>query len=329
MRVAYFPQIPECDLHVTNRCMAHCDHCIYSSGRAYEDELTAAEILELFEGLRNLGCEEVHLTGGEPLMRQDLLELVRAGVAMGLRFRLQSNGLLLAERARNVLSAGINDVLVSIDGPAEYHDRVRQKPGLHAAAEASVRRCADLGMNVRVNSVVRATNLPLLHDLFQRSAELGAGLHSFFFLTALGRGEALMDGLSATEYMHWAQRFTRSLSVSQRQRFRCQALGEGLATCRMSDRDKILVMADGAVFACVFLHPLGLAVGNVRRQSIDALWHSSPAWSAIDELAAEAGPSRPCPALHAVFSRQADRGGVSAGPECVGGCIRRYLEPVE
>lgn len=316
---------PEVDLHVTNRCMARCDHCIYGAGLPLSDEMSKEEISTIFEGLQSLHCVEIHLTGGEPLLRDDLLDIVHLGMKRGFRFRLQSNGLLLVERANDIYNAGIRDVLISIDGPSWYHDAVRGVCGLHSAAEASVRVCSQLGMTVRVNTVLRKSNLTYLRELFRRSGELGATLHSFFFLTLLGRGKHVTDPLSAAEYAQFTHEFAQSLSPAERVRFRCQAIGEPLSDCRMIARDKILILADGRVYPCVFLYAMNTVLGNARDQPIDRLWRESPVWREIEDLAAQTRGHHSCPVLQSLYygNRQAVCC-TKTEPGNMNGCIRRY-----
>jgi MoaA/NifB/PqqE/SkfB family radical SAM enzyme len=105
---------------VTGRCNARCPFCARHSG---PDGPSAAEALSIVDQLAEVGCRRVHFTGGEPLVRRDLAELLGRVRARGMTSSVNTNGMLLEER-RDVVALA-DSFLVSVDGPEPVHDRYR------------------------------------------------------------------------------------------------------------------------------------------------------------------------------------------------------------
>jgi len=114
------PQLLGVGWAVTHRCNARCPFCDRHSGPEGMDTPTA---LDVIDQLAEVGCRRLHFTGGEPLLRRDLAELLRRARARGLTTTVNTNATLLSERPEVVTAA--DAFLVSVDGPAEIHDRYR------------------------------------------------------------------------------------------------------------------------------------------------------------------------------------------------------------
>ena len=142
-------------LSVTQRCNLRCTYC--GAMRPDENELTRAQIAALVSAFAKVGITKVRLTGGEPLMREDIVSVAAAvGAVEGIReTALTTNGIDLAAAAKDLRAAGIGTVNISLDAmdPAVYRrltgvDALGQVlSGLQAALSAGVDR-------VRVNSVL-------------------------------------------------------------------------------------------------------------------------------------------------------------------------------
>lgn len=132
----------------TRACNLSCAHC-YASAKytPAPDELTTDEARVLFDDLARFGVPAVLLSGGEPLVRPDLFELVAYGRSLGLRFTLSSNGTLIdGDTAARLAAVGVVYVGISLDGAADDHDRLRRKAGSHRAAVAGLRMLGEHGV---------------------------------------------------------------------------------------------------------------------------------------------------------------------------------------
>ena len=182
----------------TRRCNLACRHCRAAAGSGpYPGELTTGEGLALLNDLAGMGQPVVILTGGEPLLREDICDLAAHGAQKGLRMVMAVNGTLLSPQvAARLKTAGIQRLSISLDGAtAASHDRLRAVPGAYEGALAGVTACLEAGLPFQINTTVTRANrheLPAIHALALR---LGAAAHHVFILVPTGRGEELVSEL--------------------------------------------------------------------------------------------------------------------------------------
>lgn len=143
------PQPTVCTLQVTTRCQANCIHCSAERHkRQWEKDLSTQEWKRVIRHAEQLGSVTVIFTGGEPLLRSDIFELIEwvdkdEAVAM-----IFSNGILLTEEnVRKLADAGLWCIHVSIDSPdPKAHDEMRKVPGCFEKAVDGLKRCKDAGI---------------------------------------------------------------------------------------------------------------------------------------------------------------------------------------
>jgi heme b synthase len=189
---------------VTRRCNLACVHCRASSVRGpCAGELGTAACLNLLDGIAATARPVVILTGGEPLLREDIYDIAAHGNRLGLRMVLATNGTLVTRAvARRMAGAGIRRVSVSLDGPdAASHDAFRQVAGAFDAALAGIDALKGEGLEFQVNTTVTRRNLRQLPEILDCAVRLGAAAHHLFLLAPTGRGKDLADqGISPEDY---------------------------------------------------------------------------------------------------------------------------------
>lgn len=179
--------------NVTRRCNLHCVHCYSSSqDKEYPDELTTADGKALLDDLASFGVTTILFSGGEPLMRKDLFDLVGHARMLGLRCVLSTNGTLIdAAVARRVAEAGFSYAGISFDGIGAPHDVVRGKAGAYDASLQALRMLRDLSLRVGVRFTIHRFNvdeLPAIVDLLE---EEGIDRFCMYHLAYAGRGERI------------------------------------------------------------------------------------------------------------------------------------------
>ena len=87
----------EVDLHITNRCNCQCKICCYTSNERSLKEMATGEAFQVIDAALKLGCSELHISGGEPLLRTDIVDICSYAIGRGLQLRLQTNGKLFSE----------------------------------------------------------------------------------------------------------------------------------------------------------------------------------------------------------------------------------------
>ncbi len=179
---------------VTRSCNLSCVHCRASAEKGpYAGELSTEEGKKLLEEIAAFSKPVIILTGGEPLLREDIYELAAYGDQLGLRMVLATNGTLVTEAiARRMKDAGIQRVSISLDGPdAAEHDAFRQMPGAFAGSLAGIDALKKAGMEFQVNTTITSANRHQLSALMDLAVRLGAAAHHIFLLVPTGRGRDL------------------------------------------------------------------------------------------------------------------------------------------
>ena len=184
---------PDVVWNATQRCNLHCAHCYSDSkDREYPGELTTAEGLHLIDELSDFGVPTVLFSGGEPLMRPDLLELARATREAGMRTVLSTNGTLLDEAAaREVAAAGFSYVGISIDGIGARHDKLRGKKGAFEASLGGIRAARAAGLRTGVRYTIHGLNRSELGSIFDLAEREGVNRLCVYHLAYAGRGEKI------------------------------------------------------------------------------------------------------------------------------------------
>jgi len=181
--------------NTTNRCNLRCQHCyIEAEDQSYRDELSTAEAVSFIEDLAQMKVPVLLFSGGEPLLRRDLMELGRLASSLGLRPVISSNGTLIdRETAEQIRDAGFQYVGISIDGLPPTHDRFRRKEGAFAQALRGIRECLDCGIKTGIRFTVNRENqadLPGILDLIEQE---GIPRFCMYHLVYAGRGKEMRD----------------------------------------------------------------------------------------------------------------------------------------
>jgi radical SAM protein len=189
---------------VTRACALACLHCRADAiARRDPRELTTDEGCRLVDQIVAFGKPYplLVLTGGDPMWRKDLAELVGYATAAGLSVALTPSGTGAATRSRlaELQAAGLKRVAVSLDGPdPATHDAFRRVRGSYMYTMKIIDAVIDLGLPLQINTTVSRMTLPTLHAMAERVGEFPLTLWAVFFLIQTGRGASL-DQISAEE----------------------------------------------------------------------------------------------------------------------------------
>ncbi|MBD3422490.1 MAG: heme b synthase [Chitinivibrionales bacterium] len=189
---------------LTRACTLKCRHCRASADTSRSTaEFSTAECEKVLDNVAAFAKPIIILTGGEPLMRDDIFHLARHGSDLGLRMVLATCGALLSEAVcRRLIDAGIQRISLSIDGAtARSHDAFRRVDGAFADAMTAAAHARRAGLEFQINTTVSQLNKDELPEIFNLAIELGAVSFHPFLLVPTGRGKELADyELSPVEY---------------------------------------------------------------------------------------------------------------------------------
>jgi AdoMet-dependent heme synthase len=280
----------------TRRCNLSCLHCrAGAEDECYPNELTTAEGEAFLTDLATMGSPIVIMTGGEPLLREDIFHLAQFGTDLGLRMVMAVNGTLLTpEIVTKLQEAGIKRLSISIDGPdASSHDKFRQQEGAYDGALNGMQAAKDAGLEFQINTTVTRSNMPQIEEIQESAVALGAVAHHIFLLVPTGRGRALTSEIiSAEEYedvLNWfadkrgkvplelkatcAPHYYRIIrqrakETGEKLTFESHGLDAVTKGC-LGGKGFAFVSHIGQVQPCGYLE---LSAGNVRERPFSAIW---------------------------------------------------------
>jgi AdoMet-dependent heme synthase len=253
-------------LAVTNRCQGRCVHC-YSYLQRDDDrsELTTAELKSVIDQAARLGVFQIILTGGEPLLRKDIIELVRHARQRGIMVRLNTNSLLLDRGTAIALKkAGLSQCALSLDdSDPETHDRMRGLPGHHARTLANLKMLREIGLFSLVNVYISRRHLESGPEKTIALAK-NAGARGIVILPAVasGRWDREFDQVPDEKEMagiRELQDLTMVFTERPSDRSICDALKKFV----------LYVTAQGDLTPCPFVP---YAVGNIKEHALDEMW---------------------------------------------------------
>jgi len=181
--------------NITSHCNLKCVHCYNDSGaNTKSNESTTSEAVEVLDDLADYGIPSVLFSGGEPLTRNDLFELISHAVSKGLRAVISTNGTLItAEKARQIKKIGVSYVGISLDGMGEVNDQFRGVTGAFEDAVAGIRNCMDAGVRVGLRLTLTRRNVRDLEQLFDFFEKEGIERACFYHLVPSGRGQDMFS----------------------------------------------------------------------------------------------------------------------------------------
>lgn len=284
-------------LMVTYRCNFHCAMCdmphkAAKSTQAGQQEFGTDRFRDIIREFAALGVPGIGFTGGEPLLRPDIFELLACTRQHGMITHLNTNGYLLGEEeARRIVEIGVDSVNVSLDGatPAT-HDRIRKCPGAFEKATAAVARLHRLrkreaGLRLKTVAVIDETNLDEIPEMVRLGKELGTDCIEFiprqpFAVDSNGTDAAGEEFLvrveRLTDYLLKASQEGNRIenSPAHLRLFRSSFAGEPSPVRCTACYNSLAVDCYGDIFPCVPWINWGKSVGRVGEKGLKDFWFS-------------------------------------------------------
>jgi radical SAM protein with 4Fe4S-binding SPASM domain len=182
-------------LELTRRCEKACRHCYADARPASEaQEISLARVIQLIERMAEIGAYSIRLTGGEPTLREDLLDILDTATSVGVLPALNTHGQYGEKILRDLLDHGVRDFRISLDGTEEVNDAIRG-PGSYRRVMATLRALSDHNVgaaqpvDVTINVVLMRDNRHCFRPLIEQATSLGCKI-SFGLLRPAGRADA-------------------------------------------------------------------------------------------------------------------------------------------
>lgn len=206
----------------TTGCNLKCMHCRATAADfRSSDDLTTEESFAMLGSIAAYARPVVVLSGGEPLMREDIFEIAAYGTSLGLKMALGTNGTLITpDVADQLKTSGIQRISISIDGStAKYHDAFRRVPGAFAAALEGIENCKRAGIPYQINTSVTKSNLDQLPAILSLAERLGSSALHLFLLVPTGCGKEIAEEEMITpdqyeEILNWFYDKSKETSIN-------------------------------------------------------------------------------------------------------------------
>lgn len=277
--------------NLTRRCNLMCPHC-YIDSRVSKpgprnSELTLDEAKLVIDELSYLNSHlMLILSGGEPMLRDDIFEIIKYASEAGFITVMGSNGILLTKENLNLLKkAGLKGVGVSIDSATSgYHDSFRGLPGAWEMSVDAIRSAREAGIEAQMDVSLTDKNADQIEAFIELGVSLSVKAINFFFLVCTGR--AMKTDISAFSYEAALKKIVELLGKEKRLmvRARCAphiyrliyengaGIPEGTRGC-LAGRHYMRIDHEGYVTPCPYM-PLRLS--NIKEKSLTAIWEESP-----------------------------------------------------
>ncbi len=303
---------------VTQACDLACVHCRASAQpNRNPNELDTEQGYRLLDEIKSFGDPLMVFTGGDPLKRPDLYELVRHSVKIGLRTNVTPSAtpLLTAEAIRRFKDAGVARMAISLDGPdAPTHDDFRGIPGTFDRAMFALHEAQRIGLDTQLQTTVTRRNMARLPEIAEIAREVGTKMWSLFFLIVTGRAECADDllpeeyeqvfdymynlsktapfGIKTTEAMHYRRYVAQRMKAEHRQGPSEAAGAVVWRTAGVSDgKGFVFVSHQGEIFPSGFLPISG---GNVLQDSLTDVYQNSDLFKTLRDTGQREGKCGIC-----------------------------------
>lgn len=278
--------------NTTRQCNLLCRHCYRDAGEKDRDELSTQEGKQLLDEIARAGFKIMIFSGGEPLMRTDIYELVKHARQLGMRPVFGTNGTLITrEVAADLKEAGAAGIGISLDSLDAYrHDELRGVRGSWQQALDGMANCRAVGLPFQIHTTVFDWNDHEFEAITDEAVDRGAVAHHVFFLVPTGRAKDMVQ--EALEQ----QRYERLLHrIIEKQK---QVSIELKPTCapqfmRIADQKDLPMRFSkgclaGTSYCCITpngdIHPCPywpMKVGNVRERAFSETWAKNPVFQKL------------------------------------------------
>lgn len=278
----------------TNKCNLFCKHCYQDADEAQERELNTDEAKAMIDQIAQAGFKIMIFSGGEPLLRPDIFELVAHAAGRGLRPVFGTNGVLITEEvAHRLKEAGACAMGISVDSlDAQKHNHFRGLENAHQLTLQGIENCKKAGLPFQLHTTAVDWNRDEICAITDYAEQIGAIAHYVFFLIPVGRGEYIKETslevaeneallrdimrksaeVSIDVKPTCAPQFTRiakQLDIPLSPRFSRGCLA-GLTYC--------VIGSQGIVRPCAYMVE---EAGDVRKQPFDQIWRESPVFERL------------------------------------------------
>lgn len=303
----------------TTSCNLKCIHCRASAvDHRSPEELDTRQCLDLLDQIASFSKPVIILSGGEPLVREDIFNIASHGSGLGLRMCLATNGTTITgDIASRLKESGIQRISVSLDGDIpESHDSFRQARGSFAAALEGIERAKAAGLPVQINTTVARHNIDRIEPIHDMAVKLEAVAFHLFLLVPTGCGKEIQDTEMITpgqyeKVLNWLYDASKTSPLNlkatcaphyfrvMRQRARAEGIKitpethglEAMTKGCLAGSAVCFISHKGDVYPCGYFP---VSAGNVLIDPLKEIWEKSELFSELRNISLLEGKCGVC-----------------------------------
>jgi heme b synthase len=290
---------------LTRNCNLNCIHCRASATLGpHTGELTLAECKKIIDEIAGFSSPTIILTGGEPLIRDDLFDIIEYGTGRGLRLVIAINGTLLdEEKAKKLKTGGIKRVSLSIDGKdSAAHDLFR---GVNGSFASVIRAAGILKYNelpFQINTTVTRLNVEDMEHIYGLAQSVGAAAWHIFLLVPVGRGQGLKGKELNTDMyekvLEWLYDIEKKNELEIKvtcaphyYRIVKEKGGTPKSTGCLAGKHFMFISHRGIAQPCGYLE---IPSGDIKKDGVKKVWEGSPVFNQLRDLSSYLGKCGGC-----------------------------------
>lgn len=289
---------------ITRDCNLRCKHCLSDAGKPIPGELNTEDAKKLIDDLETMKVFNINFSGGEPLLRPDIFEILHYASCKKISIDLLTNGMLISkEVVQRLRDTNIFHVQVSVDGIGKTHDDFRGIKGSFGRAIQGIKRLKDADFGVAINSAVTRDNLEQIPQLIDMAVDLEVSLYKTTLFMPTGRGKDNATPLVLTP--RDVKKFTSmmmkkkdevgdkiAISVEELYPWLVENREEGIADAILAEDSSIVgctagnssfyITPDGRITPCPFLRDF--TAGNIKKEQLNEIWENSPVFDIFRKI---------------------------------------------
>ena len=250
---------------ITTKCNLNCKYCISSSGNNGVYGVDTKTAIGIINQLGKLGINRLDFTGGEPLLRKDLKELIECSKKNNISTIVTTNTILLNDENIECLKKA-DLVQISIDGPKNVHNEQRQADVFEKTIN-NVKKLRDEGCKIRLNSFIFNSNKKYVNYLMDLSRNLELFSHLFIIFTPQGRGREHTEEIIPNDEVEKIKKLIIERKEKENRNIRLYDYNEYLHSC-------VLLTPNGDVVSQGFYEEDSVKVGNILETPLNKLFQS-------------------------------------------------------
>ena len=280
---SWFSYTPiELELEVTRACNQECEHCYNKSHFPLPNELRFDEIQRLLDGFRSSGGQKLKITGGEPLMRKDLFDIMEYAQHVGIKsYEFTSNGNLINKDNAQKLRQYLKSVNISIFGNKEVHDKITNSSNSFDRAINALGILKEEGIGVNIFFTVMKDNVSQIPYMVEFASDHDLPIR-FSLVRNVGRGESIpavtSEGVSLISSYLKQETEDKKLKIVRSELYTREYSQDNLGGHKFygcnGARSLIYCDSEGNFFPCSLNSTL---LGNFRQSSLLGVWSDEPA----------------------------------------------------